>query len=124
MLDRVELEACKRVAGERGTPCSINHYQQQAQKFAFYPKDHISIPYAALALAGEAGELANIVKKMLRDDKGVLTEERRNAILEELGDVLWYAAAVATELRADLGAVAARNILKLQERHADNKPTG
>lgn len=54
----------------------------------------------------------------MRDNKSVLDPERRAAMLDELGDVLWYAAALATELRADLNVIAQNNIAKLSNRFA------
>lgn len=72
--------------------------------------------YPSLALAGEAGELANEVKKYLRDDRGVLTQERRHKMLLECGDVLWYTAKCARELGMTLAEVAEMNIAKLDKR--------
>ncbi|MGC8905508.1 nucleoside triphosphate pyrophosphohydrolase family protein [Thermus sp.] len=94
---------------------SFEEYQKEAQKTALYPEAH-RLVYPALGLAGEAGELANKVKKVLRDHGGQLSEEAREAILAELGDVLWYAAQVATDLGASLEAVAQANLEKLRSR--------
>jgi NTP pyrophosphatase (non-canonical NTP hydrolase) len=67
-------------------------------------------------LAGEAGEVANQVKKILRDNAGELTAERRAKIVDELGDVLWYAAALASDIGISLEEVAALNLAKLAKR--------
>ncbi len=75
------------------------------------------LPYLSLGLTGEAGEVANKVKKVLRDHGGELTEELRNDILEEIGDVLWYAARLVDELGAHLDNVAISNLTKLEKRH-------
>jgi NTP pyrophosphatase (non-canonical NTP hydrolase) len=72
--------------------------------------------YPTLKLAGEAGEFAEKVGKLLRDKDGVIGDEDRSALADELGDVLWYAAEVATVLEANLDEVARRNIEKLQSR--------
>jgi NTP pyrophosphatase (non-canonical NTP hydrolase) len=72
--------------------------------------------YPTLKLAGEAGEFAEKVGKLLRDKAGALEEEDRDALAGELGDVLWYAAEVATVLDVDLGEVARRNLAKLRSR--------
>ena len=72
--------------------------------------------YPALGLCGEAGEVAEKVKKTLRDDGGVLTDERREALSRELGDVLWYLSQLATEAGLDLEEIAAENLDKLLSR--------
>lgn len=74
------------------------------------------LTYAILGLNGEAGELAEHLKKMLRDDAGVLTEERRAALKKELGDQFWYVCAVARELGFSLQEVADKNAEKLAAR--------
>lgn len=90
-------------------------YQELAYKTAIYPNE-VKVIYPALGLAGEAGEVSNQVKKILRDNEGKLTGERRAKIMDELGDVLWYVAALATDMGVDLSAVAAANIEKLADR--------
>ena len=75
---------------------------------------------AALGLAGEAGELANKVKKVYRDDAGILTTQARWKLADELGDVLWYVAAVATEIGIDLDAIANLNLNKLAARKTND----
>jgi NTP pyrophosphatase (non-canonical NTP hydrolase) len=90
-------------------------YQQGANKTALYPQS-AKITYPALGLVGEAGEVANQVKKIIRDNAGQLTPERRAKILDELGDVLWYAAALATDLDSSLDDIAAANLQKLAGR--------
>jgi NTP pyrophosphatase (non-canonical NTP hydrolase) len=80
-----------------------------------YPRE-VGLSYPALGLAGEAGEVAEHVKKSIRDDGGVVTPERREALGKELGDVLWYLAQLATELELDLDEVADANLQKLRSR--------
>jgi len=92
-------------------------YQQATHQTAIYPPD-VAALYTTLGLIGEAGEIANKVKKAIRDDGGQMSAERRAAVLDELGDVLWYAAELCTALDADLGEVAAANIAKLADRQA------
>lgn len=93
----------------------FDDYQRQAKETAVYP-NRMGLMYTALGLAGEAGEVANKVKKVIRDEDGVLSDEKRLEIADELGDVLWYAAAMATELGWRLEAVADYNIKKLLQR--------
>lgn len=72
--------------------------------------------YPALGLVGEAGEIANKLKKVIRDKSGVLSDEVRESVSDELGDVLWYVAQLATEMGTDLDTIAQRNIDKLSSR--------
>jgi NTP pyrophosphatase (non-canonical NTP hydrolase) len=94
----------------------ISEYQELSRRTATYPDAGENIIYPTLGLAGEAGEVAEKVKKLLRDDAGVLSDERREALAGELGDVLWYAAQVATEAGLDLEAIAQGNLDKLLSR--------
>ncbi|GGM94053.1 hypothetical protein GCM10007092_04190 [Thermus composti] len=94
---------------------TLDAYQKEAQKTALYPEAY-RLLYPTLGLVGEAGELANKVKKILRDHGGTLPEETREALILELGDVLWYVAQVATDLGVSLEAVAERNLKKLRSR--------
>ena len=92
----------------------LSDYQRLSRRTATYPGAGENIVYPTLGLAGEAGEVAEKVKKLLRDDAGVMTDERLQALAGELGDVLWYVAQVATE--ADLEEVAQANLDKLLSR--------
>lgn len=94
----------------------FSEYQRRSRATAVYPDLGNNIAYPALGLCGEAGETAEKVKKAMRDDGGTLTEERREAIAAELGDVLWYAAQLATEAGLDLEAIAEANLDKLASR--------
>lgn len=75
----------------------------------------LSLIYPALGLS-EVGELQGKVKKVIRDSGGKVTDEARATLAKELGDSLWYHAALATELGLDLGEVAAANLAKLADR--------
>jgi NTP pyrophosphatase (non-canonical NTP hydrolase) len=95
---------------------TLNEYQQAAMETATYDREKYGVVYTALGLTGEAGEVADKVKKVLRDDAGRLTDETRRALALELGDVLWYVAMTATELGLTLGDVAKMNNEKLRSR--------
>jgi NTP pyrophosphatase (non-canonical NTP hydrolase) len=93
----------------------ISEYQRLSRRTAEYPRE-AWLAYPALGLAGEAGEVAEHAKKAIRDDAGVLNDERRAAMAKELGDVLWYVAQLASELDLDLNAIAEANLQKLLSR--------
>ena len=102
----------------------INHYQREAVKTAVYPHSH-SIIYPALGLAGEAGEIANKVKKFVRDGYDQENfEMKKLELMAEIGDVMWYCAALARDIGFDLQHVAQYNIHKLQDRAARGKIQG
>ena len=94
---------------------TLDEYQEIARRTALYPEDQ-RITYPALGLASEAGEVAGKVKKVLRDQGGDFDQGQREAIKDELGDVLWYVAVLAAEVGFSLDDVASRNAAKLQAR--------
>ena len=98
----------------------MNEYQNEAKKTAIYPDVGNNIYYPTLGLVGEAGEIANKVKKIMRDKKGKIEEADRINIGKELGDCLWYIALIAFELKIKLHLIAASNILKLALRKSRN----
>jgi NTP pyrophosphatase (non-canonical NTP hydrolase) len=101
----------------------LNAYQQAAGRTALYPDRGRNALYPTLGLCGEAGEVADKVKKVLRDDGGEFSAERRQAIALELGDVLWYVAQLAHELGLSLEEIASANLAKLADR-ADRNVLG
>jgi NTP pyrophosphatase (non-canonical NTP hydrolase) len=91
-------------------------YQRESRKtWSLIHTDH-PIVYPTLGLVNEAGELAGKVKKIFRDKNGVISEEDRQALKYELGDVLWYMAQIATELDISMQEVAEANLEKLFSR--------
>ena len=104
---------------------TFKEYQARAFTTAVYPnKGKGNWTYAMLDLAGETGETSEKLKKAIRDDGGIITEDRRAAIKKELGDVLWYIAALSTELNLDLQEVAEENLSKLAKRKEEAKLHG
>ena len=99
---------------------NFSSYQSKALKSAVYPNRGKNIVYPVLGMNGEAGEVAEKVKKILRDKNGQWSEEDREAIKKEIGDVLWYCAAAADEFGLDLQDVAETNIDKLTNRLKNN----
>jgi NTP pyrophosphatase (non-canonical NTP hydrolase) len=102
----------------------FHDYQQRSRETARYPEAGRNILYPTLGLCGEAGEVADKVKKVLRDRAGVFDAEVREDLRLELGDVLWYVAQLATELGLDLDEVAAANLAKLADRANRNVIAG
>ena len=102
----------------------FNDYQIKSRKTASYPAIGHPVIYPTLGLANEAGEVAGKIKKVFRDKEGQISEETREALKAELGDVLWYIAQVATELNLSLGEIAEYNIAKLYDRLGRGKIKG
>lgn len=94
----------------------LNSYQEAALQTALYPDRGTNFVYPALGLLGEAGEIANKLKKVIRDNGGVLTDPVRDNVADEIGDVLWYIASLAHEMDYDLNTIAERNVNKLLSR--------
>jgi NTP pyrophosphatase (non-canonical NTP hydrolase) len=96
---------------------TFDAYQVGTARTAIYPgQGEIGgVLYTALGL-GEAGEVQNKVKKILRDDGGKITPERRDMIAKELGGNLWYISQLATELGLSLCSLAQQNLDELASR--------
>ena len=96
---------------------NFEDYQKIIETFAVYPRDNElgALSYLALGLNGEAGEVADEVKKAIRND-GEISAARRAKILEEIGDVLWCITRIAIEFDTPLSEIAQANIDKLEMR--------
>ena len=95
---------------------TLDEYQRGAKRTALYPHLGASWVYPALGLANEAGEVLGKLKKVIRDQGGVITEQARDALKDELGDVLWYLAVLSDELGIALGEIGRGNLTKLADR--------
>jgi len=107
----------------------FKEYQKEARKTAIYMKGFekknpglkesiyriVALSYVANGL-GEVGEIQGKVKKIIRDDLGVITDQHRKDLSKEIGDVLWYVSNMCTELDLDLEEVAKQNVEKLFDR--------
>tara|TARA_Y100001968_G_C19151594_1_gene616442 strand:- start:283 stop:612 length:330 start_codon:yes stop_codon:yes gene_type:complete len=102
----------------------LNHYQKQSRTTALYPDVGSNAIYPTLGLVGESGEVADKVKKILRDKNGIFDSDSKEAIKLELGDVLWYIAQLSTELGFDLNDVADSNLKKLKSRSLRGRISG
>lgn len=89
----------------------MDEYQAKARAFAQYGEDR---SYPFLGLAGEVGEIAQVLKRRIRD--GMSEEDARAALVDEIGDVLWYCSQLAFEWRISLAGAAAQNLAKLEDR--------
>ena len=105
MINETDIEAFKYY-----NSMDMDDFQKLAAETAIYSKKHAVI-YPALGLAAEAGEVANKVKKILRDG-----DFDRKAIADEIGDCLWYIAALCRDLNVNMNDVAKTNLFKLQDR--------
>ena len=110
---------------------TLNEYQHEALSTAIYDRQ-FAVIYPALGIAGEAGECADKVKKILRDTRIVradtgaimLDTEQQHALALEIGDVLWYCATLARDIGMTLDEVAQMNIDKLASRKQRGKLGG
>ena len=93
----------------------LDEYQKQASTTAVYPNKH-KVLYPVVGMTAEAGEALNIVKRHLRSGDTELSHKTREALIEEVGDVLWYVAILAEDLGLSLSTVARENLEKLQLR--------
>ena len=102
----------------------FDSYQIKARETALYPDLGSNNIYPTLGLVGEAGEVAEKVKKVLRDKNGEFDMESKDAIKKELGDVLWYLSNLCTEFNFSLNDVALENLKKLKLRAKSGKISG
>lgn len=97
----------------------FNEYQNKAVATAIYGTGSVII-YPALGLANEAGEVLGKIKKVLRDKEGNFSDENNKEIASEIGDTLWYLAALSRDLGLHLEDIAQSNIKKLEDRQRRN----
>lgn len=101
----------------------IKEYNEFISKTKFYPKRR-NIEYPAWGICGEAGEVAEKIKKTIRDNNEVFDDERKKAILKELGDVLWYVVATAQDMDYDFEDIIHANMTKVTKRIETNTQHG
>lgn len=107
---------------------TLEYHQTWTDTVAIYPSagtgNEKALTYCGLQLASEAGEVAGKIAKMFRDDNGQLTEQRRDAIIKEMGDVYWYLARLCRELKVSPVTVLLNNIEKINDRNKRDKIKG
>ncbi|MCI6619349.1 MAG: nucleoside triphosphate pyrophosphohydrolase family protein [Prevotella sp.] len=101
----------------------LNEYQREARRTAAYPQE-MKIIYPTIGLAGETGEVAEKVKKVIRDHEGEFSEAQKAEIAKELGDVLWYVASIAADMGYPMDDIARLNIEKIRSRAERSKIHG
>ncbi|EKD58785.1 MAG: pyrophosphatase [uncultured bacterium] len=95
---------------------NFNEYQKESRKNAIYPAIGSNFYFPVIGLAGETGEVAEKVKKILRDKDGMVDDQSREEVKKELGDVLWYLSQIASEFDLSLEDVATGNLEKIKNR--------
>ncbi len=98
----------------------FKEYEKQAAATAHFTdkQQEYILAYLALGVAGEAGEVAEKIKKILRNDNGVVSPEKRDAVKSEVGDVLWYLSQLSRALGFSFDEAAETNLAKLADRAA------
>lgn len=100
---------------------AFNEYQQRALSTAVHhPNTEMDQSIFAMGIAGEAGEVVEKWKKIVAYRDGVVTDEDKQELSKELGDVLWYVAVFAHELGIELDDVVQQNLAKLASRKERN----
>ena len=103
----------------------IDNYQEQSAKTLIPGQDDVIVlARMALGLAGESGEVAEKIKKVLRDNNGKISAEVRKELCHELGDVMWYLARLADIADIELSHIAEKNLEKLESRQKRGKLGG
>lgn len=103
---------------------NFKEYQEESKRTAKYPDKGNNYIYPTLGLVGEAGEIAEKIKKIIRDDNSIVSSEKKEEIKKELGDVLWYISQLSTEFDLELEDVASTNLEKLLSRLERDKISG
>ncbi len=95
---------------------TFNEYQAQARETAKFPEKENAFIYTALGLMGEAGEVAEKIKKIWRDKNKQINDFDKEEIKKEMGDVLWYLSQLSAEIGVDFDDVATTNLKKTHSR--------
>ena len=98
----------------------FDEYQKLASRTATFDgkQKEFQLMYLTLGIAGESGEIAEKIKKIIRNDDGVISDEKRDALKHEIGDVLWYLSQLARTLGYRFAECAEANVKKLEDRAA------
>tara|TARA_X000001382_G_scaffold66293_2_gene46034 strand:- start:7979 stop:8353 length:375 start_codon:yes stop_codon:yes gene_type:complete len=110
---KLEEEVNKFMENKNKSTIMASTYQSKAKETAIFPRDK-ALEYLSLGLVGESGEIANKIKKIIRDN--IPSSNWKTDLPNEIGDVLWYCAMLADYLDSDLGKIMENNLEKLQSR--------
>jgi len=102
----------------------FSDYQKQSRLSAIYPQMGQNFTYSLIGLVGETGEVAEKIKKLIRDKQGKLDNDYRAEIKKEMGDILWYFSQLATDLSIDLEDLVKTNLEKIKSRQTRNQIHG
>jgi NTP pyrophosphatase (non-canonical NTP hydrolase) len=104
---------------------TFDEYQKQALTTALSSDNEVlDLAHWSLGIAGEGGEIAEKVKKYIRDNKATISDEQKKELAKEIGDVLWYLAVLANTLGVSFDEVAKMNLAKLASRKERGMLTG
>ena len=112
-MKKLEEEARQYMLNKNRCLLVASDYQLKAKETAIFPRDK-ALEYLSLGLVGESGEIANKIKKIIRDN--TRSSNWKTDLPNEIGDVLWYCAMLADYLDSDLGKIMENNLEKLQSR--------
>ena len=115
----LELGAQSNESNKYKKVSDLDMYQKVALTTAIYPREQ-AIIYPTLGLTGEAGEVANKVKKIIRDGSNKNDDSMVSEIKSEIGDCLWYIAVLASDFNIKLSDIASTNLEKLANRKKNN----
>jgi NTP pyrophosphatase (non-canonical NTP hydrolase) len=98
---------------------TLDEYQKEALITAIWSNDDLKdLSHWVLGVTGEAGEIAEKVKKIIRDKDGHLDDDAKTELAKEIGDVLWYLAVLAKHLGVSFDEIGKGNIAKLRSRQS------
>lgn len=104
---------------------TLDEYQKEALVTAVFTDDEFKdLAHWVFGITGEAGEIAEKFKKIVRDKEAIIGDTDRDEIIKEIGDVMWYLAVLAKQLDVSFDEVGKRNIAKLRDRQNRNKIQG
>lgn len=104
---------------------NFTEYQDDVQELAITKLTGIhEVMYSTLGILGEAGEISEKIKKIVRDKHGIISEEDKQLLGKETGDVLFYIAKFLSDIGLDFETIAMENIQKCRDRETRGVVSG